>query len=616
MNLDYLKIYEGLQAGTKAGLAGFKLINSVVSSDATDRIKNSKFLIKALDKLREASDSFHDNPIKVLPFRSFKLFDTTGDRFIYDTEYFERRKRLLSLSMSVWLWGLDEDIKCLEDVIWAICDDYTWSLTAHIPKSLSLYCDKITISSHNQLESRKPFESALNLDLFACETGFALAEICALLQDKLTPVVVERARKEIARRVVQSYLNQQSLQQWELMDNNWCAVCAGSVGGAALYTISDDLSLTDVIRRLAPTFDRFVSSFGKEDGSSSEGLSYWTYGISFYVSFADLLKHRTAGLIDILDNNQFQRIAEFQQHCYFPNGATLSFSDSERKDVFRGGLTCYLAKKFQTVYVPPTESLMDDIMFLKPCNFAPALRDLLWTDDFIMKNKIKPSSGSIALHSCEWLLSSCSNSIGFAAKGGHNGEEHNHNDVGTFIYFKHGQQVFCDVGKGLYDKEYFGPKRYEKFCNSSFSHCVPIIDGQGQKEGKNYGAQNVTISPEIGTMELDISNAYGNPNLSKLNRKFKFDSTTGDLKITDSFKFKKLLPVIERFVTLKKPLIEGTNVLIKDNNYSTTVLANKQNILPEISEHSFVNHYDKTEVAYAIDFAIKTDEIDISIYSQ
>jgi Heparinase II/III-like protein len=613
--MDCLKLYEGLQAGTKAKLSGPKLINAVVEADTVESIKKSEFLAKALRKLKDASDGFHDSEIKVLPFRHFKLFESTGDRYLYENEYFERRKRLLALSMNVWLWGRDEDIRCLEDVIWAICDDYTWSLAAHIPKGLSIYCDVVAITAHNRLESRKPFESALNLDLFACETGFALAEVCALLGDKLTPVVVERARREIDRRVVQSYLNQQSLQQWELMDNNWCAVCAGSVGGAALYTIEDDLSLADVIRRLMPTFQRFVGSFGEDDGSSSEGLSYWTYGVSFYVAFADLLKRRTAGKIDILDNKQFQLIAEFQQHCYFPKGATLTFSDAERRDFFRGGLTCYLAEKFDSVYIPPTESFMDDILFLRTCNFAPSFRDLLWTHDTTMRNKTKPPGGSVAFSSSQWLLCSGPHDIGFAAKAGHNGEEHNHNDVGTFIYYRNGDQVFSDIGKGLYDKDYFGPKRYEKFCNSSFSHCVPIIDGKGQKVGREHGAENVKIDPETGTMEFDFAKAYGNPELTKLARKLVFGSNTGSLVVSDSLKFRKSLPVVERFITLVKPTFEGSKVLV-NNGSSTTILTNSGDITPVLSEHRHVNHSDKTETIYAVDFTLKGEEIQFFINSK
>ncbi|MDR2479514.1 MAG: hypothetical protein LBD48_09415 [Treponema sp.] len=51
-------------------------------------------------------------------------------------------------------------------------------------------------------------------------------------------------------------------------------------------------------------FDRYIASL-ESDGTCTEGLSYWTYGVGFYVCMADILFYRTA---------------RFQQYCYFPGG--------------------------------------------------------------------------------------------------------------------------------------------------------------------------------------------------------------------------------------------------------------------------------------------------------
>lgn len=46
--------------------------------------------------------------------------------------------------------------------------------------------------------------------------------------------------------------------------------------------------------------------------------------------------------------------------------------------------------------------------------------------------------------------------------------------------------LLTDLGAGEYTKEYFHEGRYRILCNNSFGHSVPVIDGEGQKEGGEY----------------------------------------------------------------------------------------------------------------------------------
>ena len=73
-------------------------------------------------------------------------------------------------------------------------------------------------------------EHMLTVDLFAAETAFALSEVYALLGERLAPLVRERVYREIKRRIIAPYMEQNL--SWP--KNNWSAVCAGSVGSAML----------------------------------------------------------------------------------------------------------------------------------------------------------------------------------------------------------------------------------------------------------------------------------------------------------------------------------------------------------------------------------------------
>jgi hypothetical protein len=511
-----------------------------------------------------------------LSWSLYKRFDTTGDRTAFENAYFERRRRLLILSISVWFWERSEDIAALEDCIWAMCDEYSWCLPAHMGGTSLLPPATVTdiaisdefgeleISAPSSAwaeEGGKIIDNRTRLDLFACETGFALAECCAMLENLLASAVISRARSEVLRRVIRSYREHGGLWNWEVMNNNWCAVTAGSIAGAAMYLINDDMLLAGLLSKLLPIFDRYLHSFTVE-GVSTEGLSYWTYGMSFYVSTADLLLLRTEGGVDLFKSSRFERIAAFQHHCYFPGGALLHFSDANDSDAFRLGLSCYLADHINGVKVPaiPYYQALSNSP-ADPCGrFCAGLRDVLWAREHV------PFTGedrrSVSFPEAQWLLCTSADGTGFAAKGGNNGEPHNHNDVGSFIYYRKGRMILCDLGAGEYSKEYFKDGRYDILCNSSLGHNVPIVDGKAQKAGEKYRARSCEFGADS-EMFLDIAPAYGQSGLVILERRFHFDVQTGVLSMRDTFVFSGgILPITERLVSLIEPHIDHGNIFI------------------------------------------------------
>ncbi|MDR0400667.1 MAG: heparinase II/III-family protein [Treponema sp.] len=591
---DAAVLYDGLRYGSAAGAAGSALFKKICGGKTPDAIRNDPFLSSFTGYLKDQNKIFSQQELAVLPFSAFKLFDTRGDRGEFESRYFERRKRLLAQSLSLWLDKTGEDPAPLEDTIWALCDEYSWCLPAHMDGT-----------SLVPAAGNRRTDNTARLDLFACETGFALAECCAMLEDQLSPALISRAREEIRRRVLRSYTERGELWNWELMDNNWCAVCAGSLAGAAMYLIKDDLLLGGILLRLAPVFRRFIGGF-YSDGACAEGLSYWTYGMSFYAAFADLLFHRTGGKIDLLQEDGFAAIARFQQYAYFPGGGALNFSDASGGDMFRPGLSSYLASRVEGVSVPshPFEARVSGGRgIVDPCGrFAPALRDLLWTGKDVPRMPEGPRCDMFP--EAQWLLCAGAHETGFAAKGGHNDEPHNHNDVGNFIFYKKGVMVFCDLGAGEYTRDYFSDKRYTVFCNCSESHNVPVINGAGQKAGRDFRARDCRISGAggIGELSLDMAGAYRIPGLESLKRRFVFDTAEGSLLIEDTFDFSgKPLPVIERFVSLSAPLADEGVVYI-DTGSSRSLIRGPEGIGPVIGEVLHRDHGGKDVKVFTIDY--------------
>jgi hypothetical protein len=192
----------------------------------------------------------------------------------------------------------------------------------------------------------------------------------------------------------------------------------------------------------------------------------------------------------------------------------------------------------------------------------------------------------------QWLVKRTL-SYGFAAKGGHNAEPHNNNDVGTFIFAKNGRQVLMDLGAGIYSRQYFSGERYNILEPSSRGHSVPIIDGVYQFAGRD--ATSVGTKFENGVFSTDIAGAYKCEGLESIKRSFSF---TGDtVTLTDDFVYSGAGEIVDRIVTLFEPKIDGNTVTVEDVTVTFDPAICDVSIDTEIRE--------RKDTCYFIDFKLK-----------
>lgn len=507
-------------------------------------------------------------PMPPLTEDLFSLFETTGNRLKYEDVYFTRRKFLAVFGMAACLWGRPADVEKLEEILLEICNEECWALPAHV----------------NRKENP---DWRISVDLFASETAQALAEIITLVGN-LSHQIRDRVHAETGRRVLAPF--ERNRQGWECSDHNWNAVCCGSIGSAALYLLAEkeEARLQVLIERICHSLTFYLDGF-REDGACMEGIGYFTYGMTYFVGFAEQLLRYSKGKINLFDNEKVRRIAEFQQKTYFGSGQTVSFSDGDKQAKFRMGLTSFLAEQYDTVRIPPEKFACD--FETDPCyRFMGLMRDYLWTMETVcggelckeeteygigQENALQKASRDAVparhdiLLCAQWSICESRNGVGFAIKGGDNGEPHNHNDVGSFLYLAGGEQLICDLGAGEYTAEYFGPGRYSILCNSSEGHSVPVIRGEFQKAGKQYQASSFAADGK-GTTTIEFAGAYAEGLVSGLTRAAEFSLEDGSLTITDCF----TLPVAnesgmdskeETLAYFTETLVTQGRVTIQDN---------------------------------------------------
>ena len=155
--------------------------------------------------------NYLDNAPKTLTYALFKDYYRTGNRSFFQAEYFDKRKRLMLLQ--ILALGSDEYLEDLEQVIFEICNEFTW-----------------VIPAHNYRKDTNTFDYG-KIDLFSAETAFYLAETAFVFKDKLSKDILDRIQISLKDKIVDRYEKHALEEGYFFFDktyNNWAAVCSCS----------------------------------------------------------------------------------------------------------------------------------------------------------------------------------------------------------------------------------------------------------------------------------------------------------------------------------------------------------------------------------------------------
>lgn len=508
-----------------------------------------------------------DGEIPVLYFQDFQDYFRTGTRLFFEKKYFLRRGQLLAAVGMYLIERKSEYLKRVENVLWAICDEYTWSLPAHIPT-----------------EQKNDLARGC-VDLFAGETSFALSEISCLLEDELEPWLLQRIKSEIEQRIILPYESRQFF--WENVEMNWAAVCCGSVGACYLYLFPE--RFPKVKQRIIDTMKCFLNGFGT-DGCCREGMSYWNYGFGFFTYFADLLFEFTDGAENLFAEEQAENAARFQQNVFMNPSTVVSFADCGPDSKVEPGIISYLSRRYSGKVFSAGNSA-DFLDLNDRCRrWTTFVRNLVWTD---LKTIVPHSTkGFHFFEDAQWYINH-NGPFTLAAKGGHNDEPHNHNDLGGIILADDVEQLLCDFGSGLYTHAYFQPEtRYDVISNASAGHSVPIIAGTLQAPGVTHCAK--VLHADKTDFSVDIAGAYDLKDLKSAVRTLHIQSEV--ITLRDCFEFAGAdHSVTERFITKHMPIYKDGKTYVKS-------LQMCSEIQPEISQVVFTDHFGKEHTYYTIDY--------------
>lgn len=533
-------------------------------------------MIKELTTI--AADYVDQDTVAPIAFQGYQDYLDQGNRLNFEDQYFERRRQLAVLALAYHCQPTVATKRLLENVIWEVCNEYSWGLPAHMPLTGATY----------------GLGSSQWIDLFAAETGATLAEIQGLIGSDLLPEINQRIDLEIERRILTPFAAHD--WSWQHKANNWSAVIGGSLGLIVLIKLPKDSPRQRAfLQRLDIALQTYLNSFS-DDGACVEGVSYWAYGFGYYLYFAEKMR---AVLNDdrYLKNPKVAKIAAFPYLAALNQKDFVPFSDYAESEL-PSGLLCFCQREFG-VAVPPITTV-NRVDFDTCYRFAQLYRNLIWTDRLDTAATTLPSSTHY-FPDVQWLIERNNESdFIFAAKGGANDESHNHLDLGHFILGDQSTQYLTDLGSGEYTRDYFqDERRYQYFIPSAPGHSLPVINGQAQIFGP-YHAQT-DFKAQENRLLIDLSHVYGKEaGLLSFQRQFKVSPAERQVQLCDRFEFQQdTAQVTEILISALKPqLLDPQTVLLQaaSGACQISLIGAQLSFVPV----DYANHLGKTVRAYQI----------------
>ena len=447
--------------------------------------------------------------------RDYLRYWREGDRLGFDALYRGRRQELVSLTLSELAEREGRFLPAIEDYLWAISEETSWLLSAHI---------------QHGMDTELPPRRTHYVDMDSAMTGVVLAEVQNVLGHRIHPEIKRRVTAEIRERLFEPYYFRHDLH-WMHADNNWNSAAHCGIVGAACYLMSDPYELARMVHKGLSYLQNFIGGFD-EDGATSEGINCWQVGIGHLCVLDSIIHARSDGRLSLLRHvPRVEAIARFPQRINLSYHNYANFSDAP--ETF--------------VPAPFVTARLRDVLGLDLVTFD---NDSVRPSTYTMRSALVPSdafsSGYRArpldsyFRGVQWLISRTSpndDALVLAAKGGHNGEKHNHNDLGQFIVHLRGFSYLIDLGKPVFTRTSFTSDRYSILGNSSRGHSVPIVNGHEQGTGARFAA--LVVSREEGRcshVEYDLSGAYPREaRLARFTRRLELDRAgAGEVRIADT----------------------------------------------------------------------------------
>ena len=504
-------------------------------------------------EIRKLSAAWRDIPYPMRSASGFLAFVRNGSRQADEKPYFTRRKKLCAAVLNACAFPEEAETDAIIDGIWCICEESSWVISAH---NVNPVPGAPKPAEYPLPDPKKPY-----IDLFSAQTGMILSLASTLLEERLdavTPMIRQRIRSEIRGRILRPFMATDDfwwmgVRRKDL--NNWTPWILSNIMVCAVLDPMPRVNLAGILERCCEMLDRYLDVL-PEDGGCDEGAGYWNMAGGALLDCLEILEKVTGGGMAFWTDEKIRNILAFPRKAALANGWFVNFADCDARPFLSGerleragerlgdsALTAlgtqirgHVADQLDDV---PHLTRVLDLLFHPAAETAKAA---VSGDEWLPDLQVR------VVRRGEWIL---------ACKGGHNEENHNHNDVGSFILLQGGEPAVVDAGNMIYTAKTFSEERYTLWNVQAQWHNLPMIGGAAQREGAEHRSEKAERTPD--GMALNLEKAYGaEAGVKRLRRSFLLSGE--GLRLRDEVELEEEKPVTWVFLLREKPVWENGRV--------------------------------------------------------
>lgn len=551
-----------------------------------------KIRIEDRTVILEKAEEYLTTPIQPLRASTYLERYKNGNRNNFEVIYHGRRDRLSMLTLAECMEHTGRYTTAIMDIIWSICEESTWVYPAHL--------NQVPDADDYGL----PVAGTSYIDLMVAETGDLLSWVYYVLGTTLddeSMAVKYRIHDTVNRRVIKPFLERNDY--WWMWHgdskktaghhiNNWTPWILSNITACIAFMEDVNAKRIKGMEKIMSILTIFLNHYD-DDGGCDEGPSYWGHAGGSLLNTLDMLYKVTDGYINVFGEPLIQQIGRFIKAVHITGNQFVNFADSIPVADVDYALVARYGRAIQD----------DDLMHFGLTLSQRYGRHMTETRSHLglkmmayLFDTYRDTPSKLKFNLTDWFESiqvfiareyDDQRGLFVAAKGGHNDESHNHNDVGHVMVYADGHPLFIDVGVGLYTAKSFGKSRYDIWTMQSTYHNVPIINGINQEHGASYKAtvKGVNVDPHVSEFICDISKAY--PKEAKVDsweRCVRLDRAKHTVTIRDEYVLKeKNGPIALVFMTLQKPnVLEPGKITIECQKKLRTIRYNPNQLLVKV----------------------------------
>lgn len=444
----------------------------------------------------------------MLTATQFLAFSRHGSRAAYETPYFARRHKLIGAVLAECVADDGTYLDAVIDGLWCICEETSWVISAH------------NGSDHPGAKpmNRRPLPdvSSPYIDLFAAQTAAALADTLYLLSDKLdavSPLIVRRVRGEIERRILHPFVTHDDFWWMGMIRHdvcNWTPWILSNVIDTTLLLVDDRIRRGEIVDRALRMLDSYLAVMPR-DGGCDEGAGYFNMAGASLLDCLESVYLATEDKVSFYGEPHIRAIGAFPLKAHVDGAYFLNFADCDAMPAMDGERIHRFGERTGN----PALAALGAWLHRREMKANPSGRPLdtpqMHRTLCKLFAEIPEDAGALRHEAFEALpdlqvFTWRRDGLFAAIKGGSNGENHNHNDVGSFIVYADGEPQIVDMGNRTYTAKTFGPERYTLDNTRARNHNIPLVGDAEQQAGRAFCARDVRAD-EHGA-RMDIGGAY------------------------------------------------------------------------------------------------------------